>query len=73
MIGVVSKGIWLPDVGCASIEMGTKSLAAAFIFSMVFDFIILMLTGYKLCNPAVGHTKLVVLIFNDGLFYFAIA
>ena len=40
---------------------------------MVFDFIVLVLTGYKLCNPAVVRSKLVVLIFNDGLVYFLIA
>lgn len=40
---------------------------------MVFDFVVLILTGYKLLYPAAGRSKLVVLIFNDGLVFFAIA
>ena len=67
------KATWLPGVGCAIIETDSKLLAVTFIYSMVFDFIVLMLTGYKLSNPDVGRSRLVVLIFNDGLVYFAIA
>jgi len=40
---------------------------------MVFDFVVLILTGYKFFSPAAGRSKLVVLIFNDGLVYFVIA
>lgn len=40
---------------------------------MVFDFVVLCLTAYKLFFPANGRSRLVNLIFNDGLIYFAIA
>jgi hypothetical protein len=33
----------------------------------------LILTGFKLFQPAAGRSRLVVLIFNDGLVYFVIA
>ena len=73
MIGVLLKATWIPGVGCAITETDNKLLAITFIYSMVFDFIVLMLTGYKLFQPAAGRSRLVVLIFNDGLVYFAIA
>lgn len=40
---------------------------------MAFDFLVLILTAYKLLYPASGRSKLVQLIFHDGLIYFAIA
>ena len=73
MKGVLLKATWIPGVGCAITETDNKLLAITFIYSMVFDFIVLMLTGYKLFQPAAGRSRLVVLIFNDGLVYFAIA
>ena len=73
MIGVLLKAVWVPGQGCAIIETDSKLLAATFIYSMVFDFVVLILTAYKLLYPAVSRSRLVVLIFNDGLAYFAIA
>lgn len=40
---------------------------------MAFDFTVLCLTGWKLAFPANGRSKLIKLIFGDGLIYFAIA
>jgi len=71
--GVLLKATWLPGVGCVITETDNKLLAVTFIYSMVFDFVVLILTGYKLFYPASGRSRLVVLIFNDGLVYFAIA
>jgi len=71
--GVLLKAAWLPGEGCIITETNNKLLAVTFIYSMVFDLIVLVLTGYKLLYPAVGPSKLVALIFNDGLVYFAIA
>lgn len=50
-------------------------LAATFIYSMCFDLTVLLLTAYKLVLPAKrsDRTKLVNLIFNDGLIFFIIA
>ena len=74
VIGAFLMGTWLPGKGCAIInEMDTTFGAATFIYSMVFDFVVLMLTAYKIYNPAVHRSKLIVLIFTDGLVYFAIA
>ncbi|KAF8162465.1 hypothetical protein K438DRAFT_1985114 [Mycena galopus ATCC 62051] len=47
--------------------------AATFIYGMSFDFIVLCLTTYKLLFPTGGKSRLVSLIFNDGLIYFVIA
>ena len=73
MIGVLLKAVWIPGQGCAITETDNKLLAITFIYSMVFDFIVMILMGYKLFSPAAGRSKLVVLIFNDGLVYFVIA
>ena len=73
MIGILWKVTWLPGAGCVIIETDTKVLAATYIYSMVFDFVVLILTGYKLLNPTVARSKLVALIFKDGLVYFVIA
>ena len=73
MIGVLLKAVWIPGQGCAITETDNKLLAITFIYSMVFDFIVMILTGYKLFSPAAGRSRLVVLIFNDGLVYFVIA
>ena len=73
MIGVLLKAAWVPGQGCTITQTDNKLLAVTFIYSMAFDFIVLLLTGYKLFQPAVGRSKLVVLIFHDGLVYFAIA
>lgn len=40
---------------------------------MAFDFLVLCLAGWKLAYPAGGRSKLVKLIFGDGLIYFVIA
>jgi hypothetical protein len=73
MKGVLLKASWVDGEGCVITETDSKLLAITFIYSMVFDFIVLTLTGYKLFQPAAGRSRLVVLIFNDGLVYFVIA
>lgn len=40
---------------------------------MAFDLLVLLLTAYKLLYPATDRSRLVELIFKDGLVYFAIA
>ena len=73
MIGVLLKAAWLPGEGCVITKTDSRLLAITFIYSMCFDFVVLVLTGYKLFQPSTGRSRLVVLIFNDGLVYFAIA
>jgi hypothetical protein len=73
MIGVLLTTTWVPSQGCVIVNTDSKLLAVTFIYSMVFDFVVLILTGYKFFSPAAGRSKLVVLVFNDGLVYFVIA
>ena len=73
MIGILLKAAWVPGEGCVITETDSKVLAVTFIYTMAFDFIVLILTGYKLFFPSAGRSRIAVLLFNDGLVYFAIA
>lgn len=70
--GVLLKAVWAQG-GCAIIYTNNKILAASFIYGMVFDFIVLCLTAWKLAFPSGGRSRLVTLIFGDGLIYFLLA
>jgi len=72
-IGILLKATWVPGQGCVIVETQSTILAATFIYSMVFDLIVLSLTAFKLLSPPAGRSRLVELIFNDGLIYFVIA
>jgi hypothetical protein len=63
----------MPPAGCAIVSTDNHILAITFIYSMVFDFIVLCMTGWKLLFPANNRSKLVTLIFGDGLIFFVIA
>jgi len=71
--GVLLKAKWIPNQGCTITQTDSKLLAATFIYSMAFDLLVLLLTAFKLLYPATGRSRLVALIFNDGLIYFVIA
>ncbi|KIJ62163.1 hypothetical protein HYDPIDRAFT_136711 [Hydnomerulius pinastri MD-312] len=77
--GVLLTATWIPGVGCAIIKSNTTVLAATFIYSMCFDFVVLCLSAYRLAwTPRRTGTngtqsKLVRMIFADGLVYFFIA
>ncbi|TFK26090.1 hypothetical protein FA15DRAFT_667769 [Coprinopsis marcescibilis] len=71
--GILLKATWVPEVGCMITETNSTLLAVTFIYTMSFDFLVLCLTAYKLFNPASGRSRLVELIFNDGLIYFLVA
>ncbi|KAJ6557935.1 hypothetical protein B0H19DRAFT_1291226 [Mycena capillaripes] len=71
--GVLLKASWDPVQGCIITSTDNHTLAITFIYGMTFDFIVLCLTAYKLLFPAGGKSRLVSLIFNDGLIYFVIA
>jgi len=70
--GVLLKAVWAQG-GCAIIYTNNKILAASFIYGMAFDFIVLCLTAWKLAFPSGGRSRLVTLIFGDGLIYFLFA
>ncbi|KAK0192707.1 hypothetical protein F5146DRAFT_1191529 [Armillaria mellea] len=74
--GVLIKAEWIPDTEtCVITSANNTVLAATFIYSMVFDFVILTLNTYKLVGrrgPS-GGSQLTRLLFHDGLVYFIIA
>ncbi|KAF8191814.1 hypothetical protein BJ912DRAFT_849235 [Pholiota molesta] len=70
--GVLLKAQWL-DGQCVITNTDNKLLAITFIYSMCFDFVVLLLTAFKLLYPKTGRSKLVELIFTDGLIFFLMA
>lgn len=79
VLGVLLKVIWVQGVGCTIVKSNTTILAATFIYSMSFDLIVLCLTAYKLAwtrrvsGTSGIHSKLVRMVFSDGLVYFILA
>lgn len=74
--GVLIKAEWIPETEtCVITSANNTVLAATFIYSMVFDFVILALNTYKLVGrrgPS-GGSQLTRMLFSDGLVYFIIA
>jgi hypothetical protein len=71
--GAVLTSVWSPQAGqCVITETNNTVLAAAFIYSICFDFIVMVLTAVKVFSTT-GLSRLGGLIFNDGLIYFVIA
>lgn len=62
---------------CETKGIQTKAYAALYILTMVFDFIVMYLTAYKLwlnmALPQYQTKTLVRLILRDGLLYFLVA
>jgi len=74
MHGVNVKTAWVAGQGCVILNTNTTVLAATWIYSMIFDFIVMALTAVKLLEPGSGsRSNLVDLIFTDGLIYFLAA
>ncbi|KZT03776.1 uncharacterized protein LAESUDRAFT_324884 [Laetiporus sulphureus 93-53] len=73
--GILIKAAWIPGSGCTITNTDNTLLAATFIYSMCFDFLVLILTAYKLAFPTRrrDQSRIVQLIFGDGLIYFMIA
>jgi len=72
--GVNIKTVWVPGEGCIITNTNTTVLVATWIYSMIFDFVVLSLTAVKLIQPGSGsRSNLVDLIFTDGLIYFLAA
>lgn len=71
--GILLTAAWVPGQGCVITSTDSKILSVSFIYSMAFDFIVLMLTASKLIRPTGTRSQLVNLIFTDGLVYFIVA
>jgi hypothetical protein len=79
ILGVLLKAQWVSGAGCVITSANNTILATIFIYSMCFDFLVLVLNAYKLLGMSrgsthkVGSSRLAKLIFADGLIYFMIA
>ncbi|KAJ8507690.1 hypothetical protein ONZ45_g9972 [Pleurotus djamor] len=73
--GVLLKAVWVPEAGCVITETDNNILAITWIYSMSFDFLVLCLAAWKLAFPGniAPRSRLVNLIFHDGLIYFVVA
>lgn len=71
--GLLIKAAWIDGAGCQITNTDNKLLAVTFIYSMCFDLLVLCLTAYKLLVPRNGRSRLVNLIFGDGLIFFFVA
>ncbi|TFL04719.1 hypothetical protein BDV98DRAFT_525028 [Pterulicium gracile] len=78
--GILLTAEWTGGA-CVITNTNAKILASTFIYTMAFDFIVMSLTAIKLVTPGSGgnvfsnraRSKLVGLIFHDGLIFFIIA
>jgi hypothetical protein len=79
--GILLNAEWMEGT-CVITKTDNNILAATFIYTMSFDFVVLLLTAFKLVFPASGgspalfsqsRSRLVSLIFQDGLIFFIIA
>ena len=70
--GILLTAVWDPVAGCVIASTDNASLSATFIYSMCFDFIVLVLTGYKLSATG-NRSRIVNLISADGIIYFVVA
>ena len=71
--GIQLTAVYSPQLEqCVITKTNNKLIAATFIYAMSFDFVTLILTGVRLFSGS-GRSRVVGLIFNDGLIYFAIA
>lgn len=73
--GILINAAWYPGTGCTITNTDSKLLAVTFVYSMCFDFFVLFMTAVKLAFPSVRQQKsrIVQLIFTDGLIFFIIA
>ena len=71
--GILLTAAWIPGQGCLITSTDSNLLSATFIYSMIFDFTVLILTASKLVRPSGTKSQLVNMMFADGLYYFIIA
>lgn len=74
--GILLNASWVPGQGCAITKTRNTVLAATFLYTMCFDGAVLVLTGIKLGYVNTSRrerSKIVKLIFEDGLIYFMVA
>lgn len=72
-IGGNLQAAWFPGQGCVITSTGNKVFAAQFIYTMCFDFIVLVLATFRLAGPQGTRSQIGQLLVRDGLAYFVIA
>ncbi len=75
-IGILLTSSWVDGQGCVITTTSNTILAATFIYTMCFDFLVLTLTAVKLGitgTPRRDRSRIVILIFDDGLIFFLVA
>ncbi|KAJ8076180.1 hypothetical protein PM082_000597 [Marasmius tenuissimus] len=70
---VIFGARWEDDVGCIITIAETNYVMGVFIYAMVVDFIILCLMGSKTGIRMDNRTRLINILFIDGLMYFILA
>ncbi|EIW78517.1 hypothetical protein CONPUDRAFT_61074 [Coniophora puteana RWD-64-598 SS2] len=76
--GALLTAAYIPGEGCTIIKENNTILAATFIYTMCFDLLVLVLSAFKLAwqrhSRGMGfQSRLVKMVFVDGLVYFFIA
>ena len=70
------KAAWVPGQGCVITQTSNRVLAITFSYTMGFDATVLVLTAWKLGIKSLhsrDRSRIVRLIFDDGLIYFMVA
>ncbi|KAF5367488.1 hypothetical protein D9758_003728 [Tetrapyrgos nigripes] len=70
---VLVKASWVDGAGCQVTGNDPKLITAVYIYSMLFDFLVMILTGIKLGFGTGQKSQLVKMLYLDGLMYFLIA
>jgi hypothetical protein len=71
---VTLRSSWIEGKGCVITFTDNAVLGHTFIYTLIFDFIILGLTAVKLFQTSGdSRSRLRNLIFKDGLIYFIVA
>lgn len=74
LTGILIKAAWVPGTGYTIMETDNTLLAATFIYTMAFDFTVLLLNAWKLVIPLNGRkqSRIMQLILHDGLIFIII-
>jgi len=74
LMGVIVQTKWLPGTGCSLISTNHTVLSIMFLYSVCFDFLVLILSAWKLYDSEwKDHSQIAKILFKDGLVYFAVA
>lgn len=71
--GVILKAHWVTGTGCVAAETQTTDQFAAFIYTILLDCIVFLLTAWKYSRPGHRQSRLYKMLFEHGLIYFAVA